>query len=241
MFARTRPAGSTGAGTAITPGMMTTETSATRCFDAAMMQQRTDMLVDRDGRMRMSPLIAATWCVFAPGAVTQLRRHNSTDIVCLVVAGALRLETSDRRAETLVAENVAVLTTGRGSEYRWRSVGDEPARAIMLWLVGRADAAPRIDVAVASRYKRVSRLAPIAGCDTALAANTNVRIFAGVLPAGTLLAHTLRGEQCYVMPTIGGIVVNDVDAKAGTGTVVDRVHTTHIAARESTEVVVVDA
>jgi len=190
--------------------------------------------------MRIAPLIAAMSREIAPGSATQLRRHAGPDIVCLVLAGVVLYEPAGAPTVALWAENVAVLSTGAGVEYRWRSIGDEPARVAMLWLLGNAEGVPRIDVRMARRLDRLGRLAPIAGRDTELPTRGDVRVMAGVLPVGRSLVHTARGPRSYVMSTIGAISADGVEAAAGDGVVIDRAGEIRVSARQSTEVVIVE-
>lgn len=203
-------------------------------------RQRAVVLVTGQGHMRIAPLIAAMSRELAPGAELQERRHAGLDIVCMVLGGALRYEPVGAAAMTLRAENVAVLSTGAGVDYRWRSIGDEPAHVVMLWMLGKADGKPRLDAALASRLKRLGELVPIAGRGTELATRGDVRVMAGVLPVGGSLVHVARGRRSYVMSTIGAITASGVEAAAGDGVVTERSGAIRVSARESTEVVVVE-
>lgn len=200
----------------------------------------TASLVGDQGELRMAPLIAAMSRQLAPGAETQVRRHAGPDIVCMVIAGVLRYEPVGAPPVMLWAETVAVLSTGAGIDYRWRSIGDEPAHVVMLWLLGNADGKPRIDLRMASRLKRLGTLAPIAGRGTALATRGDVSVIAGVLPVGGSLIHAARGQRSYVMSTIGAIAVDGVEIAAGGGVLIERTGAVRVSARQSTEVVVVE-
>jgi redox-sensitive bicupin YhaK (pirin superfamily) len=203
-------------------------------------RQRAVVLVTGQGHMRVAPLVAAMSRELAPGSELQERRHAGLDIVCLVLGGALRYEPAGAAAVTLRAESVAVLSTGAGVDYRWRSIGDEPAHVVMLWMLGKADGKPRMGVGLASRVKRLGSLVPIAGRGTELAVRGDVRVMAGVLPVGGSLVHVARGPRSYVMSTIGAITANGIEAAACDGVVTERSGAIRISARESTEVVVVE-
>jgi redox-sensitive bicupin YhaK (pirin superfamily) len=200
----------------------------------------TAILVAAGGQMRVAPLIAAMSRELAPGGVTELRRHAGPDIVCLVLGGVLRYEPVGARAVTMWAESVAVLSTGAGVEYRWRSIGDEPAHVVMLWLLGEATGAPRLEVDVAARRRRLGTLVPLAGRDTGLPTRGDVRVMASVLPVGASLVHTARGRRSYVMSTIGAVTANGVAVAARGGAVIDRRGAIRVSARQSTEVVIVE-
>ncbi|HEX3764086.1 MAG TPA: hypothetical protein VHW23_35575 [Kofleriaceae bacterium] len=203
-------------------------------------RQRAVVLVNSRGHMRMAPLIAAMSRELAPGAELQERRHAGLDIVCMVLGGVLRYEPVGAPAVMLWAENVAVLSTGAGVDYRWRSVGDEPAHVVMLWMLSRADGKPRMDVRTASRLKRLGELVPIAGREVGLPTRNDVRVMAGVLPVGGSLVHAARGQRSYVMATIGTIIASGVEAAAGDGVLVERAGAIRVSAKESTEVVIVE-
>ena len=200
---------------------------------------RADVLVTRRGRLRIAPLLAAMTREIAPGAAPAVRRHTGLDIVCLVLGGALRYEPVRGAATTLWAEQVAVLSTGAGVEYGWRAIGDTPAHVVMLWLLGRGDGTPKIDVRAASRFERLGTLAPIAGRASALPTSGNVTVMAGVLPVGASLVHAARGKR-YVMSTIGAFAADGIAANAGDGVLIDRTGAIRISAKESTEVVIVE-
>ncbi len=203
-------------------------------------RQRAVTLVTSRGFMRMAPLIAAMSRELAPGAELQERRHAGLDIVCLVLGGVLRYEPAGAAGVTLRAEDVGVLSTGAGVDYRWRSIGDEPAHVAMLWVLSKADGKPRMEVRTASRLKRLGELVPIAGRDTALPTRSDVRVMAGVLPVGGSLVHAARGQRSYVMSTIGAITAGGVEAAAGDGVLVERAGAIRVSAKESTEVVIVE-
>jgi redox-sensitive bicupin YhaK (pirin superfamily) len=203
-------------------------------------RQRTAIFVTSQGHMRIAPLIAALSRELAPGSELQERRHAGLDIVCMVLGGVLRYQPAGAPAVTLWAEHVAVLSTGAGVDYRWRSIGDEPAHVVMLWMLGKADGKPRMDVRIASRLERLGELAPIAGRDTGLPTSSDVRVMAGVLPVGGSLVHVARGRRSYVMSTIGAITANRVEVAAGDGVLIERAGPIRISAKESTEVVIVE-
>ena len=190
--------------------------------------------------MRIAPLIAAMSRQLVPGSELQERRHAGLDIVCMVLGGALRCELAGAPAMTLWAEYVAVLSTGAGVDHRWRSIGDEPAHVVMLWMLGKADGKPRMDVRIARRRERLGELVQIAGRDTGLPTSSDVRVMAGVLPVGDSLVHVARGRRSYVMSTIGAITVDRVEAAAGDGVLIERSGPIRILAKESTEVVIVE-
>jgi redox-sensitive bicupin YhaK (pirin superfamily) len=203
------------------------------------MPDHTDVLVTSHGSLQFTPLLAAISRELAPATYTPIRRHAGVDIVCMVLAGALRYEPASGPLATLVAEDVGVLRTGTGTEYRWRALGDEPVRAVMLWMLGRSDGKPAIDVRMASRIERIGELAPIAGHNTPLPVSHHVRVMASVLAVGESLMHTARGKR-YVMSTIGAFCADGIEAAAGDGVLLERRGAVRISARESTEVVIVE-
>jgi redox-sensitive bicupin YhaK (pirin superfamily) len=202
--------------------------------------QRTDILVTGRGYMRIAPLVAAMLRELAPGAELQERRHAGLDVVCMVLGGVLRYEPAGAPATTLWAETVAVLSTGAGVDYRWRSIGDEPVHMVMLWMLGKADGKPRMDVRIARRMNRLGVLTPIAGRNAELPLHGDVKVMAGVLPVGGSLVHAARGPRRYVMSTIGAIIADGAEAAAGSGVLIERTGAIRVWAKESTEVVVVE-
>jgi len=203
-------------------------------------RRRADYLVTPSGELRMAPLLAAMSLELDPTASTETRRHTGLDIVCVVLGGALRYEPAGAPGVTLGTEDVAVLSTRAGVDYRWRSVSKEPALAVMFWLLGTTGGAPRIDVRIARRVERLREAVPIAGRDTWLPTSRDVRILAGVVPVGGTLVHHVRGRRCYVMSTIGKITADGIAAGAGDGVMIDRTGAVRVAARESTEIVIIE-
>src|SRR5688572_21213791 len=90
------------------------------------------MLVTSGGRLRFPPLLAVSCRQISPGAATRLRHHAGVDIVCVMLGGALAVESATGERRTLGADDVALLATGTGIAYRWRAVGAEPAYAVMF-------------------------------------------------------------------------------------------------------------
>jgi len=203
-------------------------------------RKRADYLVTPSGELRMAPLLAAMSLELDPMASTEIRRRTGLDIVCVVLGGALRYEPEGAPGVTLGTEGVAVVSTGAGVDYRWRSVGNEPALAMMFWLLGKTRGAPRIDVRIARRVERLREAAAIAGRGTSLPTSRDVRILARVVPVGGSVVHCVRGRRCYVLSTIGRITADGIAAGAGDGVMIDRTGAVRVCAKESTEIVIIE-
>jgi redox-sensitive bicupin YhaK (pirin superfamily) len=87
---------------------------------------------------------------------------------------------------------------------------------------------------------RLGTLAPVAGRDSSLAIRGEVRVMAGVVPVGGSVVHAARSRRRYVMSTVGAIAADGVEVAAGAGALIERSGSIQIAARQSTEVVIVE-
>jgi|GEM_PF-6776440 len=202
-------------------------------------RQEADVMVTADGRLRISPIYAALSRTFQPNTATRWRRHESIEIVCVMVAGQLACEVINEDSFVLGSEDVAVLTTGPGVEYRWRSIGTEPAHALFFWLPARMDRTASYQQYRAPRTQRLNELVAIAGDGTRVATTEPVRVYSAVLPHATSIVHAAGHRRCYIVPTLGPIAVDGVVAGPNAG-IVGEGGSRRIHAIESTEVLIVE-
>ena len=201
-------------------------------------RQRADVIVSGDGRMPLAPLLAVVMRELAVGAVTQWRCHADIEIACVALAGHLLFEPLAGRAIALGPEDVAVISTGARLDYRWRTVGDEPAHVLMFWFRARHDRAARTMHRREHRCERVGAPSPIAGVGTRLPLAADVAIHAGVLPIGSRITYDAP-SRCYIVSSLGAFAVDGVVGAAGEGVLAAPGRHT-IRAIESTEIVIVD-
>ena len=211
----------------------------TRSSSHPGVHQNTDVMVTADGRLRVPPIYAAVSRCFELGTATRWRRHDSIEIVCLMVSGTLACEYIDGSTFALGAEDVAVVSTSSGLEYRWRSIGDEPARGLFFWLPARPNRAPRHTQYHAPRAQRIGELVALAGIGTPAPITAPITVHSVVMASGTSLTHAAGHRRCYIVPTLGPIAVEGVVAGPNSG-VVGEGGVRTICALESTEVVIVE-
>lgn len=208
--------------------------------DGPGVQQRADVLVTRDGRLRSPPLLAAISCELAPGTCTRVRRHEGVQIACVMLGGWLQLEPVRGGPTVLGPDAIAVLSTGDGTEYAWRAIGDEPARALMFWFWPARTRAPGLDVRTLGRRARLAGPVELVGAAARLPLAAPATLSSVVLPVGRGLVCGERGRPAYVMSTVGAISVDGARIAAGDGALVAGNRAIRIVALESTEVVVVE-
>lgn len=201
--------------------------------------QEADVMVDADGRLRVSPIYAAMSRTFQPHTATRWKRHEGVELVCVMIAGELACECIGQDPFVLGREDVAVLSTGAGVEYRWHAIGDEPARALFFWLPSRMDRTPYYGQYRARRTDRLGALTGVAGWGTRLPTTERVRVSSAVLTAGSSVVHVAHHRRCYIVPTLGPIYVDGVVARPNAG-IVSEGGALEIHALESTEVLVVE-
>jgi redox-sensitive bicupin YhaK (pirin superfamily) len=203
-------------------------------------QQRVDIMTTRDGRLQFPPLLAAMSREIAPGARTAQRRHEALDVVVIMLSGMLGFEPRSGDGAILRADDIAILVTGSGIDYRWRALGDEPARMVTLWLPSHLGVAPRLAVRRIDRIDRVGRTTAIAGSGTELPTYTPIAIASRVLAIGQTMVHDPRGRRCYAISTLGRAAIDGTNVHAGDGVIARAGTPMRIDALESTELLLVD-
>lgn len=203
-------------------------------------EQLADVMVSAGGRLDIPHVYAVISRVIDPHAATPWRHHDSTEIVCVVISGTLACERRGEAPAVLCAEDIAILSTNRGLDYRWRALGDEPARAVFFWLPGRVQHAPSLVGYRAARVERLRDFVPLAGRGAQLSTASPIKLSSVVLSAGATIQHDARHRHSYIVPTLGPITVDGLTALPGTG-VFGAGGVRRICALQSTEVLVIES
>ncbi len=198
--------------------------------------QQSDVMVAPDGSLQLFPLLVVMSRELAPGVRTRTYHHAGVDLICLMISGSLRHE-SDLGRRVLGPDDVYVLSTGHGLDSRWTTVGDEPARALIFWLLASSSCAPRALHRTAPRCGRLGRIATLA-TRNAFGNHPRIEVRSSVLAAGTSVIAPSRGATSYIVSTHGAIDIDGTHAACGDG-VVGR-GTRYLVARDSTEIIILD-
>lgn len=184
--------------------------------------------------------------VIAPGTGFPMHSHENMEIVTYVLEGAVSHRDSSGGQGKTESGDVQVMSAGTGIRHEERNAESEPLRFFQIWLRPRAIGGrpcwgtrpfPKSD-----RAKQWVVLASGAATDeNALPINADARVQGALLKAGESLHLSLqKTSQCYLVPTLGTVVVNGERVEAGSGVAISDESMLTLSALDDTEVVLVE-
>lgn len=180
----------------------------------------------------------------APRSGFPLHPHKNIEIVTFVREGAITHEDSLGNKGRTLAGDVQVMSAGTGIRHAEYNAEDVTTRLFQIWLAARTQGgAPRWANRTFPKADRSGRFVTLASGDPqneALPINADGEVLGATLLAGETLTHDLAARpHAYLVPTVGRILVNDVELMPGDGAALH--HETHltITAIEDTQVVLV--
>jgi hypothetical protein len=205
--------------------------------------------VTPDGNPNHHPLGAlSVWNddVIAPGTGFPMHRHENMEIVTYVLEGAVNHRDSTGGQGSTEAGDVQVMSAGTGIQHEERNTGSAPLRIFQIWLRPREiGGAPRWGTRPFPKSDRANQWVVLASGmpidENALPINADARVLGAMLKAGESLSLGMPlTRQCYLVSTLGTVVVNGERVEAGDGVAISQETMLTLNALDDTEVVLVE-
>ncbi len=172
--------------------------------------------------------------------------HRDMEIVSYVLGGQLEHKDSLGNGSVLVPGEVQRMTAGTGvlhSEFNPSST--EPVHFLQIWILperpGLAPGYEQKSFPPAERPGRLRLVADRHGTDGAVTVHQDVRLYAGLLEAGTRVHQPIAaGRHAWVQVARGAVSVNGERLAPGDGAALSDVTTIDLGAEVDAEVLVFD-
>jgi redox-sensitive bicupin YhaK (pirin superfamily) len=182
----------------------------------------------------------------SPGKGFGTHGHRDMEIVSYVLEGQLEHKDSLGTGSVLVPGDVQRMTAGTGvmhSEFNPSST--DPVRFLQIWILPeRGELRPSYEqknFAAAERTDRLRLVADRHGTDGAVTVHQDVRLYAGLVGAGTRVTQTLAaGRHGWIQVARGALDVNGVHLDEGDGAALSDETEISLTATEDAEVLVFD-
>jgi redox-sensitive bicupin YhaK (pirin superfamily) len=184
--------------------------------------------------------------VIAPRSGFPPHPHRDMEIITYVRQGAITHEDSMGNRGRTVAGDVQVMSAGTGVRHAEFNLEDEETRIFQIWILPETlGARPAWGARPFPKGDRAGRFVPLAsglGDDGALPIQTPARVLGATLKAGTTTSYSFdKGRVGYMVPALGRVKVNGVEAEARDGIAMRDLETITVEALEDSELVLVDA
>ncbi|MBX9635241.1 MAG: pirin family protein, partial [Magnetospirillum sp.] len=174
--------------------------------------------------------------VVRPGTGFGTHGHRDMEIISYVIQGELAHEDTTGGKEVLRRGDVQYMSAGTGLRHSELNAShQQDVHFLQIWILpGSQDLPPSYDqknFPDSDKRNRLKLIAAPAGQDGALAVHQDVRVYAGLLEAGTAVSHALAaGRGAWVQVVAGTIQIGDVAMKAGDGIAIEDFPTIAISA-----------
>jgi quercetin 2,3-dioxygenase len=181
-----------------------------------------------------------------PGSVWPMHPHRDIEGLTYVVEGSFRHQDDVGDAPgPLPAGSVQRMTLGRGAWHSEQNASEtEPMRFIQLWIVpAERGLEPGVEQKVLTAEDRTDRLLKAISGDggDAVLVHQDAHVFVSRLTEGASVTHALdagRGAYFYVID--GDVGANGESMQTGDAAQISDVQTIQIAAKDTTELILVD-
>jgi redox-sensitive bicupin YhaK (pirin superfamily) len=218
--------------------------------DYGWLKARHHFAVTRDGNLAngpLGPLVVWNDDEIAPGTGFGLHGHADMEIVSYVREGTVTHRDSLGNIGQTSAGDVQAISAGTGIRHSERNLGEKPLRLFQIWLRPRASGGtPHWDTRPFPKAERANQLvvlaSGLAGDREALPIRSEARVLGATLLAGAAIDHELRGlRHAYLAPARGVVEVNGYRLAVGDGIAAADERRLAIAAREDSELILVEA
>ncbi len=172
--------------------------------------------------------------------------HRDMEIVSYVLDGQLEHKDSMGNGSVLVPGDVQRMTAGTGVLHsEFNPSQSEPVHFLQIWILPeRPGITPGYEQKNFSRAERDGRLRLVGdrhGTDGAITIHQDVRLYAGLLAAGTRVSQTLSpGRHAWVQVARGSVAVSGERLAAGDGVAVSDVRELELEAHADAELLLFD-
>ncbi len=171
--------------------------------------------------------------------------HRDMEIITYVREGAITHRDSLGNEGRTEAGDIQVMSAGTGIVHGEWNRDDDLTRLFQIWIMPRTSGlTPRWET---RKFPKAADgvLKPMASGEAhiegALPIDQDATLYAGTLPKGGTITHTMKaGRGAYLVPTNGDITVNGVSIKARDGVAVADEAFIEVNALEKTELIMVD-
>ncbi|MBO6837803.1 MAG: pirin family protein [Alphaproteobacteria bacterium] len=197
-------------------------------------------------RMNVGPLRVWNDDTIQPGTGFDAHPHRDMEIITYVREGAISHRDSLGNSGRTVAGDIQVMSAGTGIVHEEFNREDETARIFQIWIIPRRRGQPpRWETRTFPKGESGGALVPMAsgraGIDGAVPIDQDATLFAGTLPAGSVLDHALGiSRQAYIVPARGSLIVDGQPVGERDGAIVRDAETVRIEVTEEAEIILVD-
>ena len=172
--------------------------------------------------------------------------HSDMEIITYVRQGAITHQDSLGNEGRTEAGDVQVMSAGTGIRHSEYNRESEETRLFQIWIIPDAPGgAPHWDQRAFPKEDRAGEWAVLASgnpeADDALPIRADARVLGATLPAGETLNYVTQADRyLYLVPAIGRIRVNGVEANTRDGVAITGETALVIEALDTAELVLVD-
>ena len=174
--------------------------------------------------------------------------HSDMEIITYVRTGAITHRDSMGNEGRTGAGDVQVMSAGNGVTHSEFNLEDEPTTLFQIWIIpDERGGEPSWGAAKFPKGDRSGRFVPLASGQSddedALKIRADARVLGATLKAGESVTYrpAAASRHLYLVPAIGQVRVEDVEAKARDGVAITGRDSVTITALEDAELVLVDA
>jgi redox-sensitive bicupin YhaK (pirin superfamily) len=173
--------------------------------------------------------------------------HSDMEIITYVRRGAISHEDSQGNKGRTGAGDVQVMSAGTGIRHSEYNLEEEETNLFQIWIApDESGLPPRWDAAEFPKGQIDDQLPLLVSGDGQAPLHINNRaakIYAGRLGAGQSLTHKLAEDlslRAYLLVSDGTMLIEDIEASKGDGVSVEGRTHIEIAAREPSEILVIE-
>jgi quercetin 2,3-dioxygenase len=173
--------------------------------------------------------------------------HRDMEIITYVRKGAITHQDSMGNKGRTEAGDVQVMSAGTGITHSEYNMEDEVTQIFQIWIIpNRQGEQPSWGAKPFPKADRsgqfVTLASGLANDNDALPIRTDARVAGATIKAGETASYALgEGRHAYLVPAVGKIDVNGVEAQARDGVAIRDVSEITVTAIENSEIVLVDA
>ncbi|WP_271438451.1 pirin family protein [Pontixanthobacter luteolus] len=172
--------------------------------------------------------------------------HNDMEIITYVRTGAITHTDSMGNEGRTEAGDVQVMSAGSGVRHSEFNREDEDTTLFQIWIIpDERGGEPYWGAAQFPKGDRSGKFVALASGhanDDALPIRANARVLGATVKAGESVTYNASADRhLYLVPAIGKIRIEDVEANARDGVAITRKDSITITALEDSELVLVDA
>ena len=178
----------------------------------------------------------------APKTGFDTHGHRDMEIITYVRKGAITHEDDKGNKGRTTAGNVQVMSAGSGIRHSEHNMEDEETNIFQIWILPRSQGIePRWDAAEFPKQAVSDKLTLLVSGDgkAPLTIHQDASIHAGILDAGTSLAHPVNGKA-YVLISDGEASVGGTSGTKGDGFEIAGEKSVTIEAGSRSEVLVIE-